>query len=134
VFFLRRNFAILRQKIFISGLKPGEGTSKEMYEIAMQFAEQAFDGEYEAVVAVHTDKNHLLAEKKRFTYKSAYLYEQIRKMHELCGFPGTSSLATSVRSSIFPTGIRYSNSASSILPSLSRHRSTAFKFFRLSFF
>ena len=24
-----------------------------------------------------------LAEKKRFTYKSAYLYEQIRKMHEL---------------------------------------------------
>ena len=28
-----------------------------MYEIAMQFAEQAFDGEYEAVVAVHTDKN-----------------------------------------------------------------------------
>ena len=83
MFFLRRNFAILRQKIFISGLKPGEGTSKEMYEIAMQFAEQAFDGEYEAVVAVHTDKNHLLAEKKRFTYKSAYLYEQIRKMHEL---------------------------------------------------
>lgn len=32
-----------------------------MYEIAMQFAEQAFDGEYEAVVAVHTDKNHLHA-------------------------------------------------------------------------
>lgn len=61
MFFLRRNFAILRQKIFISGLKPGERASKEMYEIAMQFAEQAFDGEYEAVVAVHTDKNHLHA-------------------------------------------------------------------------
>lgn len=46
---------------FVISLKPGEGTSKEMYEIAMQFAEQAFGGEYEAVVAVHTDKNHLHA-------------------------------------------------------------------------
>ena len=32
-----------------------------MYDIAMRFAEEAFGGEYEAVVAVHTDRNHLHA-------------------------------------------------------------------------
>ena len=46
---------------FVISLKPGEGTPEEMYDIAMRFAEQAFGGEYEAVVAVHTDKNHLHA-------------------------------------------------------------------------
>lgn len=46
---------------FVISLKPGEGTPEIMYEIAMQFAEEAFGGEYEAVVAVHTDKPHLHA-------------------------------------------------------------------------
>jgi len=32
-----------------------------MYDIAMRFAKEAFRGEYEAVVAVHTDRNHLHA-------------------------------------------------------------------------
>lgn len=46
---------------FVISLKPGEGTPEEMYDIAMRFAEQAFGGEYESVVAVHTDRNHLHA-------------------------------------------------------------------------
>lgn len=46
---------------FVISLKPGEGTPEIMYDIAMQFAEEAFGGEYEAVVAVHTDKEHLHA-------------------------------------------------------------------------
>ena len=46
---------------FVISLKPGEGTPEEMYDIAMRFAERAFGGEYEAVVAVHTDRNHLHA-------------------------------------------------------------------------
>ncbi len=46
---------------FVISLKPGEGTPEEMYDIAMRFAEEAFGGEYEAVVAVHTDKGHLHA-------------------------------------------------------------------------
>ena len=46
---------------FIISLKPGEGTPQEMYEIAMKFAERVFHNEYEAVVAVHTDKAHLHA-------------------------------------------------------------------------
>lgn len=32
-----------------------------MYDIAMRFAEEAFGGEYETVLAVHTDRNHLHA-------------------------------------------------------------------------
>lgn len=46
---------------FVISLKPGEGTPEIVYDIAMRFAEEAFRGEYEAVVAVHTDKNHLHA-------------------------------------------------------------------------
>ena len=46
---------------FVLSLKPGEGTSEIMYDIAMRFAEEAFGGEYETVVAVHTDRNHLHA-------------------------------------------------------------------------
>lgn len=46
---------------FVISLKPGEGTPKIMYDIAMRFAEEAFAGEYEAVVAVHTDREHLHA-------------------------------------------------------------------------
>lgn len=46
---------------FVISLKPGEGTPEIMYDIAMQFAEEAFAGEYEAVVAVHTDREHLHA-------------------------------------------------------------------------
>ncbi len=46
---------------FVISLKPGEGIPEEMYDIAMRFAERAFGGEYEAVVAVHTDRNHLHA-------------------------------------------------------------------------
>lgn len=41
--------------------KLGEGTPEIMYDIAMRFAEEAFAGEYEAVVAVHTDREHLHA-------------------------------------------------------------------------
>ena len=46
---------------FIISLKPGEGTPQEMYEFAMKFAERAFHNEYEAVVAVHTDKDRIHA-------------------------------------------------------------------------
>ena len=46
---------------FVISLKPGEGTPEIMYDIAMRFAEEAFGGEYETVVAVHTDRNHLHA-------------------------------------------------------------------------
>ncbi len=46
---------------FVISLKPDEGTSEIMYDIAMRFAEEAFGGEYETVVAVHTDRNHLHA-------------------------------------------------------------------------
>jgi len=46
---------------FVISLKPNEGTPEVMYDIAMRFAEEAFRGEYEAVVAVHTDRNHLHA-------------------------------------------------------------------------
>lgn len=46
---------------FVISLKPNEGTPEIMYDIAMRFAQDAFRGEYEAVVAVHTDRNHLHA-------------------------------------------------------------------------
>lgn len=46
---------------FVISLKPGEGTPEIMYDIAMRFAKDALHGEYEAVVAVHTDRNHLHA-------------------------------------------------------------------------
>lgn len=46
---------------FIISLKPGEGTLQEMYEFAMKFAERVFHNEYEAVVAIHTDKAHIHA-------------------------------------------------------------------------
>lgn len=46
---------------FVISLKPGEGTPEIMYDIAMRFSEEAFAGEYEAVVAVHTDREHLHA-------------------------------------------------------------------------
>lgn len=46
---------------FVISQKPGEGTPEIMYDIAMRFAEEAFAGEYEAVVAVHTDREHLHA-------------------------------------------------------------------------
>ena len=45
---------------FVISLKPGEGTPQLMYDIAMQYAQGLF-GEYETVVAVHTDKEHLHA-------------------------------------------------------------------------
>ena len=46
---------------FVLSLKPGEGTPEIMYDIAIRFAEKAFGGEYETVVAVHADRNHLHA-------------------------------------------------------------------------
>lgn len=46
---------------FVISLKPGEGTPEIMYDIAMRFAKEAFAGEYETVVAVHTDREHLHA-------------------------------------------------------------------------
>ena len=45
----------------IISLKPGEGTPEIMYDIAMRFAEIFLKGEYEVVVAVHTDRAHLHA-------------------------------------------------------------------------
>ena len=46
---------------FVISLKPDEGTPEIMYDIAMRFAQEAFRGEYEALVAVHTDRNHFHA-------------------------------------------------------------------------
>ena len=46
---------------FVVSLKPGEGTPETMYDIAMRFANEAFNGEYEGVVAVHTDRDHIHA-------------------------------------------------------------------------
>ena len=46
---------------FVISLKPDEGTPEIMYDIAMRFAQEVFRGEYEALVAVHTDRNHLHA-------------------------------------------------------------------------
>jgi flagellar motility protein MotE (MotC chaperone) len=46
---------------FVISLKPGEGTPELMYDIGMRFAEGLLCEEYEAVVAVHTDKDHLHA-------------------------------------------------------------------------
>lgn len=46
---------------FVISLKPGEGTPEIMYDIGMRFANEAFNGEYEGVVAVHTDKDHFHA-------------------------------------------------------------------------
>ena len=46
---------------FVISLKPDEGTPEIMYDTAMRFAQEAFRGEYEALVAVHTDRNHLHA-------------------------------------------------------------------------
>ncbi len=46
---------------FVISLKPGEGTPEIMYDIGMRFAKEAFEEEYEAVVAVHTDRDHLHA-------------------------------------------------------------------------
>ncbi len=46
---------------FVLSLKPGEGTPELMYDIDIRFAEKAFGGGYETVVAVHTDRNHLHA-------------------------------------------------------------------------
>lgn len=45
----------------VISLKPGEGTPEQMYDIAKRFAEELLHNEYEAVVAVHTDREHLHA-------------------------------------------------------------------------
>lgn len=45
----------------VISLRPGEGTPEQMYDIAMRFAEELLRNEYEAVVAVHTDREHLHA-------------------------------------------------------------------------
>ena len=45
----------------IISLKPGEGTPEIMYDIGMRFANNFLNGKYEAVVAVHTDREHLHA-------------------------------------------------------------------------
>jgi hypothetical protein len=45
----------------VISLKPGEGTPEQMYDIAMRFSEELLHNEYEAVVAVHTDREHLQA-------------------------------------------------------------------------
>lgn len=45
----------------VISLRPREGTPEQMYDIAMRFAEELLHNEYEAVVAVHTDREHLHA-------------------------------------------------------------------------
>nr|WP_294484915.1 relaxase/mobilization nuclease domain-containing protein [uncultured Anaerosporobacter sp.] len=45
----------------VISLRPGEGTPEQMYDIAMRFAEELLHNEFEAVVAVHTDREHLHA-------------------------------------------------------------------------
>ncbi|HAB59415.1 MAG TPA: relaxase/mobilization nuclease, partial [Lachnospiraceae bacterium] len=45
----------------VISLRPGEGTPEQMHDIAMRFAEELLHNEYEAVVAVHTDREHLHA-------------------------------------------------------------------------
>lgn len=45
----------------VISLRPGEGTPEQMYDIAMRFAEELLHNGYEAVVAVHTDREHLHA-------------------------------------------------------------------------
>jgi hypothetical protein len=45
----------------VISLRPGEGTPEQIYDIAMRFAEELLHNEYEAVVAVHTDREHLHA-------------------------------------------------------------------------
>ena len=45
----------------IISLPPGEGTPQDMYDIACEFARKAFHDEYEIVIAVHTDREHLHA-------------------------------------------------------------------------
>lgn len=37
------------------------GANEQMYDIAMRFEEELLHNEYEAVVAVHTDRDHLYA-------------------------------------------------------------------------
>ncbi len=44
---------------YVISLKPGEGNPQIMYDIAMRFAEELFHDEYEVVVAVHTDRDHI---------------------------------------------------------------------------
>lgn len=44
---------------FVISLEPGEGNEEQMLEIIRRFAEEFLGGEYEAVYAVHNDKNHL---------------------------------------------------------------------------
>lgn len=46
---------------YVLSLKPGEGDPQIMYDIAMRFAEELFHNEYEVVVAVHTDRDHIQA-------------------------------------------------------------------------
>lgn len=45
----------------VISLRPGEGTPEQLYDIAMRFAEELLHNEYETVVAVHTDREHLHA-------------------------------------------------------------------------
>ncbi len=45
----------------ILSLPPGEGTPETMYQIAYEFVEKSLHNEYEALIAVHTDKDHLHA-------------------------------------------------------------------------
>lgn len=45
----------------VISLRPGEGTPEQIYDIAMRFADELLHNEYEAVVAVHTDREHLHA-------------------------------------------------------------------------
>lgn len=46
---------------YVLSFKPGEGDPQIMYDIAMRFAEELFHDEYEVVVAVHTDRDHIHA-------------------------------------------------------------------------
>lgn len=89
---------------FIISLKPGEGTAKQMYEIAQRFAEEVLGGEYEAVFAVHTDKDHLhshlvfnsvnMINGRKYNYRKGNWKDLIQPItNRLCGKYGLSIVA-----------------------------------------
>lgn len=81
---------------YVLSFKSGEGTPEMMHDVAMRFAEKLFHNEYEVVIAVHTDRNHIHAHLvfNSVNMVTGYKYQYHngdwkRKIHpitnELCG-------------------------------------------------
>lgn len=86
---------------FVLSLVPGEGTSRQMFEIVREFAEEFLQGEYEAVYSVHTDKNHIhahlvfnsvnLETGRKYDYRKGDWKHKIQPItNRLCGKHGLS--------------------------------------------